>query len=163
MRWSPQVWQPVRLAETQLKMVECISSSGKTSGTVVWVQRNWPLERTCWMGGGAVGRPDRQTRTPEQGGRFGWVAPPTWALRKENFFPEGGVWEGKQSKQTEGIVHYLNDQETHGVCERSQSSQSLLVVGLYFKWVILKVIQKQLFSCYLRAVKKRWYTFIFAL
>lgn len=139
-------------------MVECISSSGKTSGTVVWVQRNWPPERTKWMGGGAVGRPDRQTRTPEQGGRFGWVAPPTWALGKENFFPERGVWEGKQSKQTEGIVHYLNDKETQGFCKGSQSSRSL-AVKLHFKWVISKVIQKeQLFSCSLRAVKEHRYT-----
>lgn len=50
------------LAETQLKMAECIPSPGKTNGTVVWVQRSRPSERTPREGGGGVGRPDRDRR-----------------------------------------------------------------------------------------------------
>lgn len=57
------------LAETQLKMAECIPSPGRTNGTVVWVQRSWPSERTLREGGGGVGRPDRDRR-----GHWGRVA-----------------------------------------------------------------------------------------
>lgn len=43
---GPQVWHPVGLAEALLKMAERIPSPGRTNGTVVWVQRSWPSERT---------------------------------------------------------------------------------------------------------------------
>lgn len=59
---GPQVWHPAGLAETQLKMAECIPSPGKTNGTVVWVQRSWPSERTRRVGGGGPGGPDRDRR-----------------------------------------------------------------------------------------------------
>lgn len=129
-------------------MAECISSSGKTSGTVVWVQRGtgpqkghgeWEVEQ--W-----AGQTDKQGHRSRVAGLDGSHHPQE-QQEKKKLFPEGDVWEGKQSKQTEGIVHHLNDKETSCVCEASRSPRSSQPLGveLWDKCVIFfkKVIKKQ--------------------
>lgn len=104
-------------------MAECISSSGKTSGTVVWVQRgtgpqkgHGEREVEQW-----AGQTDKQGHRSRVAGLDGSHHPheDQKKKKKKKLFPEGDVWEGKQSKQTKGVVHYLNDKETCGVIQVS--------------------------------------------
>lgn len=57
----------------------------------------------------------RQTNKDTGAGWQVWMGRTTHMSTEERkLFPEGGVWEGKQSKQTEGIVHYLMTKRHEG-------------------------------------------------